>query len=97
MENNRTETTQKVIDTMAVIIRKAVLEVAQKRTALQAAAKHAIETDEAYEAYSEAFDAYREAMIRFDSETAAMLEIVEALGDGWTEYNRALRDAVEVE
>ena len=94
---NRTETTQNVISTMAAIIRKAVLEVAQKRTMLQAAAKHAIDTDEAYEAYSEAFDAYREAMIRFDSETSAMLEIVEALGDGWDEYNHALRDAVEVE
>lgn len=93
---NRTETTQQVIDTMAVIIRKAVLEVAQKRAMLQAAAKHAIETDEAYDAYSKAFDAYREAVIRFDSESTAMLEIVEALGDGWDEYSHAL-DAVEVE
>lgn len=93
---NRTERTQKIIDTMAAIIRKAVLEVAQKRAMLQAAAKHAIETDEAYEAYSKAFDDYREAMIRFDSETVAMLEIVEALGDGWDEYSHAL-DAVEVD
>ena len=94
---NRTETTQNVISTMATIVRKAVLELAQKRTMLQAAAKHAIETDEAYEAYSKAFDDYREAVVRFDSESNAMLQIVEALGDGWDEYNAALRDAVEVE
>lgn len=94
---NRTETTQNVIDTMAVIVRKAVLEVAQKRAMLQAAAKHAIETDEAYEAYSKAFDDYREAIVRFDSESSAMLRIVEALGDGWDEYNHALRDGVEVD
>ena len=94
---NRTERTQNVIDTMATIVRKAVLEVAQKRTILQAAAKHAIETDEAYEAYSKAFDDYHEAVVRFDSESSAMLQIVEALGDGFEEYNAALRDAVEVE
>ena len=94
---NRTETTQRAIETMAAIVRKAVLEVAQKRAALQAATKHAFESDEAYDAYSEAFDDYREALIRFDSESTAMLQIVEALGDGWTEYNHALRDGVEVE
>ena len=92
---NRTETTQNVISTMATIVRKAVLELAQKRTMLQAAAKHAIETDEAYEAYSKAFDDYHEAVVRFDSESNAMLQIVEALGDGWDEYNAALGRAVE--
>lgn len=94
---SRTQATQRAIDTMTVIVRKAVLEVAQKRAMLQATAKNAIESDEAYEAYSKAFGDYREAVIRFDSESTAMLEIVEALGDGWDEYNHALRDAVEAD
>ena len=94
---SRTEATQRAIDTMAAIVRKAVLEVAQKRAMLQAATKHAIETDEAYEAYCKAFDDFREAVVRFDSESNAVLEIIDALGDGWDEYNHALRDGVEVE
>lgn len=94
---NRTETTQNVISTMATIVRKAVLEVAQKRATLQAATKHALVTDEAYDVYTKAFDDYREALVRFDSETNAVLQILEALGDGWDEYSHALRDAVEVE
>ena len=94
---NRTEATQRAIDTMATIVRKAVLEVAQKRAALQAATKTAFESDEAYDAYSKAFDDFSEAVVRFDSETNAVLEIIDALGDGWDEYNHALRDGVEVE
>ncbi len=94
---NRSEATQRAIDTMAVIVRKAVLEVAQKRAMLQAATKNAFESDEAYDAYCKAFDDFREAVIRFDAETNAVLEIIDALGDGWDEYNHALRDDVEVE
>lgn len=89
---NRTETTQNVINTVHACVRTALLELRAAERDLEAIKETGTIKDqlEAFESYVKALESYRTV-------TSIGLDVITALGDGWDEYSHALRDGVEAE
>lgn len=85
----RTETTQNVIDAVAAHVRAAVLNLRSVESRMDAAKCGTIE--EQMDALAE----YITALGRYTAVTDLAMEVIGALGDGYDEYNHALRDAIE--
>ena len=87
---NRTETTQNVINTVHACVRTVLLELRAAERDLEAIKETGTIKDqlEAFESYVKALDNYRTV-------TSMGLDVITALGDGFEEYNAALGRAVE--
>lgn len=85
----RTETTQNVIDAVAVHVHAAVLNLHTVGDKMDVAKTGTIEEQ------VEAFELYVRALERYTAVTDMAMEVIGALGDGYDEYDHALRDAIE--
>lgn len=95
---NRTEVEQKIIETIAARVRRSLLALNERDAELQeaTAAACAAGTIETYDNYNNAFDQWKIALRCHQATCGVALDVLGVLGDGFDEYNHALRDGTDM-